>query len=171
LGEVGVSQVGKKAAHSRGALTAISRALGSARWAFLPLGIFALLAVGIHGAADTVCDRLLWVADRLAEAFDHAMGHFDLTAPLVGAFSFAARTRVARALALCWELAADFCLALPALGFRERTAVPGREPLWRGLLRRSFHKPTTLRLIRPLETAAFVLAGACAVAKMVQAAL
>jgi len=142
------------------------------RWAFLPLGIFALLAVGIHGSADTVCDRLLWVADRIAEAFDHAMGTFDLTAPLVGAFSFAARTRVARALALVWELSADVVVALPALGFEERAAAELRpEQRWRALLHRTFTRPTTLRVLRPLETLAFALAGTCAVAKMVQAEL
>src|SRR2546421_12607555 len=102
---------------SRGALTAISRGLGSVRWLFMPLGLFALLAVGIHVAADTVCERLLWVSDRLAEGWDHLWASFDWTSSLVGAFSFAARTRMSRGSALCWELAADLALALPALGY------------------------------------------------------
>ena len=159
-------------ARASGALSAISRALGSVRWAFMPLGLFALLAVGIHAGADTVSERLLWVTDRIAEAWDHAVGSFDLTSGLVGAISFAARTRVARGLALCWELACDVALALPALGYDEKPPSSIRsEADWRGQLRRVVKNPTTLRVLRPIETAAFALAGACAVAKMVQGAL
>lgn len=161
-----------QAAAQTGAFPALSRTLGAFRWAFLPLGLFALLAVGIHAAADTVCERLLWLADRVSEGFDHAAATFDLTSPLVGAISFSARTRVARGIALVWELAADGVIALPALGFRERERVLARDPDgWKSVLQRIVKRPTTLRLFRPAQTAAFALAGACAVAKMVQAQL
>ena len=139
--------------------------LAKLRWAFMPLGLTALLAVGIHAAADTVCERLLFAVDRFAEGFDHLAGQLDFTAGLVGAISFAARTRVARGVTLCWELCADVVLALPALGYRERL---GSES-WKALATRAIETPTTLRLTRPLQTAAFALAGACAVARMLQA--
>jgi hypothetical protein len=139
--------------------------LAKLRWAFMPLGLTALLAVGIHAAADTVCERLLFAVDRFAAGFDHLAGQLDFTAGLVGAISFAARTRVARGVTLCWELAADLVLALPALGYRERIIVES----WKALATRALQAPTTLRVTRPLQTAAFALAGACAVARMVQA--
>lgn len=138
--------------------------LAKLRWAFMPLGLAALLAVGIHAAADTVCERLLFAVDRFAEGWDHAAGQLDLTAGLVGAISFAARTRVARGVTLCWELGADVVLALPALGYRERPGAEG----WKALATRAIESPTTLRWTRPLQTAAFVLAGACAVARMLE---
>lgn len=166
-------QPASKPAKTHGALVAVSLGLGNLRWLFLPLGLFALLAVGIHVAADTVCDRLLWVADRCTEAWDHAMATFDLTSPLVGAISFSARTRLARGIALLWELAADLVVALPALGYHENQRPLGlRDPDgWKSLLERMVTRPTTLRIFRPVETLAFALAGACAVAKMVQAEL
>jgi hypothetical protein len=158
----------------------VSRFLGGFRWAFMPLGLLALVAVGVHSAADTLDDRLLAVVDRADAAFDALVGRYDVTAPMVEWLSLEQRTRLARMLALLWELSADLVLALPALGYREshapkpaeawRTALgtePAR-PTWRVLWTRCLRRPTPMRWLRPLATAAVALAGACAVARLVQ---
>ncbi len=163
-------------------LTDVSRFLGAFRWAFMPLGLLALVAVGVHAAADTLDDRLLTAVDRLDSAFDAWVGQFPSLASLVDWVSLETRTRLARALALCWELAADLLLALPALGYRETDAARPVEPWrpvtasasssssssWKALLRRCLRRPTPMRWVRPLATAGVVLAGACTVARLVQ---
>ncbi|MCE9666297.1 hypothetical protein LY474_00600 [Myxococcus stipitatus] len=159
----------------------VSRLLGAFRWAFMPLGLLALVAVGVHAAADTLDDRLVSMVDRVDAAFDALVGRYDLTASWVEWVSLETRTRIARALALTWELAADLVLALPALGYREaaaprpaeawRAALEAREdeaPSWRTLWRRCLRQPTPMRWLRPLATAAVVVAGACAVARLLQ---
>src|SRR4051812_50196572 len=54
-------------------------AIGAFRWAFMPLGLLALIALGVHAAADVVDDRLLWCVDQLDAVFDAVVGHFTLT--------------------------------------------------------------------------------------------
>ncbi|RKH59119.1 hypothetical protein [Corallococcus aberystwythensis] len=161
-------------------LTDFSRFLGAFRWAFMPLGLLALVAVGVHAAADTLDDRLLTAVDRLDSAFDAWVGQFPATASMVDWVSLETRTRLARALALAWELAADLLLALPALGYRETEAARPVDPWrpvtasasesssWKALLRRCLRRPTPMRWVRPLATAGVVLAGACTVARLVQ---
>ncbi|NTX08130.1 hypothetical protein [Myxococcus sp. CA040A] len=167
---------------STGFVTDVSRLLGAFRWAFMPLGLLALVAVGVHAAADTLDDRLVAVVDRVDAAFDGLVGRYDVTAPMVEWVSLELRTRIARILALTWELAADLVLALPALGYREataaavkpaeswRAALEGQEakPSWRALWQRCLRQPTPMRWLRPLATAAVVVAGACTVAKLMQ---
>ncbi|MCP3097253.1 hypothetical protein LZ198_00035 [Myxococcus sp. K15C18031901] len=164
-----------------GFVTDVSRLLGGFRWAFMPLGLLALVAVGVHAAADTLDDRLVWLVDRADATFDAWVGASDFTASWVEWVSLETRTRIARGLALAWELAADLVLALPALGYREataprpaeawRAALEAREaetPSWRALWTRCLRKPTPMRWLRPLATAAVVVAGACAVARLLQ---
>jgi hypothetical protein len=152
--------------------------LGHFRWAFMPLGLLALIAVGVHAAADTLDDRLLVLVDLADSAFDHVAGRFTLTEPLVDLLSLERRTTLARALALAWELTADVVLALPALGYREEVAAqvarprlspaPPSRDSWRALLVRCLRRPTPMRWIRPLATALVAVAGACTVARLVQ---
>lgn len=161
-------------------LSDVSRFFGAFRWAFMPLGLLALVAVGVHAAADTLDDRLLAVVDRVDSAFDALVGRSEVTAPMVEWLSLESRTRLARMLALAWELSADLVLALPALGYRETRAPTQAEawraamgmqvaqPSWRALGLRCLRRPTPMRWLRPLATAAVALAGACAVAKLVQ---
>jgi hypothetical protein len=150
-------------------LTAFSRFLGSFRWAFMPLGLLALIAVGVHAAADTLDERLLTLVDGLDAALDQLASRHSLTEPLVDLLSLERRTTLARVLALAWELTADGVLALPALGYREGPPVSGeRGDTWRAVLRRCLRAPTTVRWIRPLATALVVVAGACGVARLVQ---
>jgi hypothetical protein len=149
-----------------GPLTALSRLLGHFRWAFMPLGLLALLAVGVHAAADTLDDRLLAVVDLADATFDRVVGRYSLTDSLVDLLSLERRTTLARFLALAWELAVDMVLALPALGYREELA--SQRDTWRAVLVRSLRRPTTMRWIRPLATALVAVAGACTVARLVQ---
>ncbi|MFP2962989.1 hypothetical protein ACLEPN_35780 [Myxococcus sp. 1LA] len=162
-------------------LADVSRFLGAFRWAFMPLGLVALVALGVHSAADTLDERLLALVDRVDAGFDALVGQHALTASWVEWVSLEQRTRIARFLALAWELAADAVLALPALGYRESAApVPAEawravleprtasRPTWRQLWQRCLRRPTPMRWLRPLATAAVVLAGACAVGKLIQ---
>jgi hypothetical protein len=162
-----------------GPLSGLSRFVGAFRWAFMPLGLLALIAVGVHAAADTLDDRLLSLVDLADTAFDKLVGAYPSTEALVDLISLEQRTLIARALALGWELSVDLVLALPALGYRESKASEEQEPwrkylqqdtrpTWRQLFMRSLRKPTTLRWTRPVATAAVVMAGACAVARLVQ---
>lgn len=162
---------------SQGPLSALSRFLGHFRWAFMPLGLLALIAVGVHAAADTLDDRLLVLVDLADSAFDRVVGRYALTESLVDLLSLERRTTLARALALAWELTADLVIALPALGYREEDVAPVRARFspqlpardsWRALLVRCLRRPTTMRWIRPLATALVAVAGACTVARLVQ---
>lgn len=159
----------------------LSRFLGRFRFIFMPVGLFALIAVGVHAAADTLDDRILWLVDRVDAAFDAVVGAWSVTVGWVRWIDFEDRTRIARAFALVWELAADVVLAVPAFGYREQergrpaqgfTALLGTPARrWREMFADVVRRPTVLRVTRPLATAAVVVAGSCAVARMVQGAL
>lgn len=158
-------------------LEVLGRFVSNFRWLFMPLGLAALIAVGVHAAADTLDDRLLAVADAVDAAFDSLVGRFELTHGLVDLVALEERTRFARALALLWELAADLILLLPVLRYRE-PELGSRDPwhslrappesTWRTQLRRCVHEPTPLRWVLPLATAAVVLAGACTAARLIE---
>jgi hypothetical protein len=145
----------------------------------MPLGLCALVAVGVHAAADAVDGHLLWLVDRLSAAWDGLWARWEWTSALVDPVSLEWRTRLAHGLTLAWELAADWVLAAPMLGYREAPAELARPPgaprlLLRrpadlhATLRKLLQRPTLLRWTRPPFTAAVVLAGACALARMVQ---
>ena len=118
--------------------------LGGVRWAFMPLGLFALVAVGIHAGADALDDRILVALDWADGQVDQLLAFLihGVSANLLG-FSKAAvesqiftacdfvglkeRESLAKALALVLELFADLVLAFPALGYSEErapTALP-----------------------------------------------
>lgn len=154
-------------------------AIASARFLYLPLALFALIAVGVHAAADTLDDRLLWLVDHLDAAFDAGVGSFAWTQPWVHWIDLDDRVRIARGLALIWELAADGFLAFPILGYREKEPRKSELAAWLGSTPRRLRdqlldvarRPTVMRITRPLCALAVVLAGACAVARMVHGAL
>jgi hypothetical protein len=139
------------------------------RWIFLPLGLCALVAVGAHAAADVVGDRVLGLVDSVDALFDSLFSKWSLTAPLVDLVGLEQRTLFARGVALVWELCADALLALPLLGYDERTAAE-EAALARVLLRTAAKRPTPL-LVRPLAALLVGMAGAGAVARMVQGSL
>lgn len=144
------------------------RLLARLRFLFVPLGLLALVAVGAHAAADVLGERILSGVDRLEALLDSFFGAFTLTSPLVNLIPVEARTLLARGIALLWELFADALLALPMLGWEEKPDEAGQAKL---LLRRVARRPTPLKLLRPLFTAALSVAGACSVARLVRGSL
>lgn len=148
----------------------VSRALGSFRWAFVPLGLCALVAVGVHAAAELVDDRLLVLVDLLDERFDRLAASWELTAGWSEWWGPAERTWLARGLTLVWELAADALFALPMLGYAEAdgaSAAPGLD--WRSRLGRALRRPTPARVVRPALVACFAVGGAYTVSTLVEA--
>lgn len=155
-------------------LTSVSRAVSAFRWIFMPLGLLALVAVGVHAAADSVDDRIRWLIDGLDAAMDSVFADFDATRHWVDAIGSVERTHMARGLALLWELAVDFAVALPLLGYleeSERAPLINPTKTWRALFDRLNKKPTPMRIVRPVSTGVFAVAGAYAIARMVESAL
>lgn len=157
------------------AVERVSLVLGGVRWAFMPVGLLALVAVGVHAAADRVDDPLRLLLQGADAALDAVWGTFSATEAWVDAVGERGCTRVARALALGWELAVALLMGLPLLGYSEE-ASPG--PLvdvlrqrWGELARGALRRPTLLRLARPLAAACFVLAGLVGLGQMLQASL
>ncbi|MGV3624245.1 MAG: hypothetical protein ACO1OB_25730 [Archangium sp.] len=156
-------------------LESLSRFFGGLRWLFMPLGLFALVAVGVHAAADVVDDSILRGVEWLDAMFDGVLAKFDSTAPWVNRIDSKERTVIARGVAFSWELCVDFFVALPALGYGERDANERKfavtRETWRTLLARLNQQPTPMRLIRPVVTAIFVFGGAYAVSRLVESTL
>lgn len=146
-------------------MNALSRFFGIFRWVFLPLGLFAVVAVGVHAAADLIDDTLLRGVEALDAFFDGFFSAHDFTASWVDRIDSRERTYIARALALTWELLADLLIAFPKLGFDEEV-LPVRE-----LLKRLNQQPTPMRMLRPLITAVFTIAGAYTVSSLVESTL
>lgn len=155
-------------------LTSVSRAISAFRWVFMPLGLLALVAVGVHAAADSVDDRLRWVIEQLDAAMDGVFADFEATRQWVDAVGSVERTHLSRGLALLWELAVDVAIALPALGYyeeSERAALINSKQTWRAQLERLNKKPTPMRIIHPTVAGVFVVAGAYAIARMVESSM
>jgi hypothetical protein len=154
----------------------VSRFFGAFRWAFMPLGLFALVAVGVHAAADVVDDKLLRLVEGLDVWLDGLLAQSERTAAWVNTIDSRERTLIARGVALAWELAVDAFIALPALGYdeldaKERKFVLLKDETWRTLIARVNNQPTPMRLVRPLVTAIFVFGGAYGVSKLVESTL
>lgn len=166
-------------AAEKSGLTKVSAFFGTVRFAFMPLGLFALVAVGVHAAADFVDDRFLHLVHGLDAAFDSFFGQFELTAKWVDWIGTREQTLIARAVTLVWELAVDVFIALPVLGYgeddREKKRRPGfglfEEESWKTLFTRVNREPTLMRVARPIVTAIFVVGGAYAVSRLVESTL
>jgi hypothetical protein len=156
-------------------LRQVSGFLSAFRGIFMPLGLLALVAVGVHAAADVLDDRVLLGVDWLDARLDALLAGWDATAAWVDRVGSRERTLLARGVALAWELAVDGFLALPALGYfeaggAERHSCRGGGS-WRALLGRLNRRPTPMRLLRPVFTAIFVVGGAYAVSRLVESTL
>ena len=66
-----------------GAFDATARVADRLRWFFLPLALCALVAVGVHTAADVLGELLLRMVDAADAAFDSLASRWAFTAPLV----------------------------------------------------------------------------------------
>lgn len=147
-------------------LSGISRFFGAFRWLFMPLGLFALVAVGIHAAADVVDDQLLRMVEGLDAFFDTLLAKSDATAAWVNRIDSRERTLIARALALTWELLVDFFIAIPVLAYDEPEI--GERARLKFLVTRLNQQPTPMRVLRPVLTTLFVLAGAYSMSRLVE---
>jgi hypothetical protein len=132
------------------------------RWAFLPIGLCAMAAVGAHASAEVVAHRALLFATQV----DALFARVPFLAPLVDIVSSAQRTWLSRAVALALELAADVLVAAPLLGYDERSGTQEIR-----LARVFFRRLPVWRLLRPLAAVLLTVAGACAVARLVRATL
>lgn len=157
------------------ALTSLSRFFGAFRWLFMPLGLVALVAVGVHSAADVMDDRILRLVEWLDVFFDGLFAAHDSTAAWVNKIDSRERTLIARGVALAWELAVDAFIAFPILGYEEveqnERKFSFHRDTWKALLQRVNQQPTPMRLVRPFVTAVFVFAGAYAVSRLVESTL
>jgi len=144
----------------------VTERVSKIRWIFLPLGMCALVAVGTHAAADVVGDKVLFAVDRVDAFFDAIFSSWSVTAPLVDLVGLGERTFFARAVALAWELSADALLAIPVLGYDERAAAD-ELTIARVLVKR---RPS-LRLVQPAAALLVSIAGAAAVARLLQGSL
>ncbi len=158
-----------------GRLAQVSGLFGLFRWGFMPLGLFALVSVGVHAAADVIDEHLLTLVDGLDAWADARLAAFEATAAWVDRVGPFERTVVARALALAWELAVAVLVAAPQLGYRELNEVERRlswvKDAWRAPWLRLLRAPTPARLLRPAVTAVFAAGGAYALARLVEATL
>jgi len=114
----------------------LSNGAGALRWLFMPLGLFALVAVGLHTGAAAFGDWLLAAFDTLDGLTDRALASYLLwTGSLFGVdparvdgWVFSApsfvdlreRALMARWCAVGLELLADLTLAGPLLAYREK---------------------------------------------------
>lgn len=162
----------KTAPSKRSGLQRISSFLAAFRWAYMPLGLLALIAVGVHAAADTVDDRLLAVIEAADAFFDSIWARTESLSHWVNVVEPHECTMLARGITLAWELCVDLAIGLPMLGYRE---VEAREAKlrggWKETLKRLNLQPTPMRLLRPIITGIFSLAGAYAIARMCEGAL
>jgi hypothetical protein len=153
------------------ALARVSALLAAFRWLFMPLGLWAALAVGIHGAAYLIDDRILWGIEQLDAGLDAFWSRFEFTQAWVDAIGLRECTFVARAITLLWELFVGVALGLPMLGYRELTAFQARARPWRDVFRRLKRQPTPMRMLRPVLTGIFATFGAVVIARMLDGAL
>ncbi len=138
------------------------------RWLFVPLGLLALIAVGVHAAADVVDDRLLILVEGLDAWLDSLLAQSERFSPWVNRIDAPQRTFIARALAVTWELIVDLLIAVPALGYDEDD---GARASLRTVLTRLNTSPTPMRVLRPVMTGIFVVGGAYAVSRLVESTL
>jgi hypothetical protein len=144
----------------------------------VPLGLFALIAVGLHAGADVLDDHALVALDLIDGLVDRvgsallgwAMGMVGAEPGLIERWTFAfaelidldTRDWLAKVVALGFELAGDVVLAVPLFWHRHRDRP------WAELGRNLVRDPTVLRVVAPLSGFCAAWAGVLVIAKEVQ---
>lgn len=144
----------------------------------VPLGLFAVIAVGLHAGADVLDDHALVAlniidgqVDRLGSALlAWAMALVGASPNMIERWTFGfqefvdmdTRDALARLLALGFELAGDVVLAVPLFWHRHRDRP------WRALGQALLRDPTVLRVVAPLSALFAAWAGVLVIAREVQ---
>lgn len=165
----------------KGFLAALSSAGGFFGRVILPLGLFSVLAVGLHVGSDRIDDHLFVVVSWLDSLFDagatavirligslfsgseHAIDVWTVRA--IEWIDVDTKTELARIGALAVELFADFILALPVFFHRAQTVSPRQ---FVEHVKKTFRDPTLLKLVAPVSVLAAGTAGAFAVSRELQ---
>ncbi len=161
-----------------GFLARLSVFVGRFRSLFVPLGLFAILAIGIHSGSDHIDDvayGCLNLMDRLADDILAAMirpvwEFFGANEQTTNAAIFWAvdlidlefKDQVARSAALIVELLADVMLAAPVFLYRERDIS------LRGIVEKTMRSPTVLRVVAPISGALASVAGVLITTREIQ---
>jgi hypothetical protein len=141
------------------------------------LAAFSLLCTGVHAAADRMDDHIAGGVEAIDALFDGLFARFDLTRPLADVIDANVITRAGRAVALVWELVLDLLLGAQVFAFEQKAFGRGR---LRQIIKHMEQEARRARAVsgrslvvflRPAFAAAFVLAGAGAVARVVQASV
>lgn len=161
-------------------LTKLSKTIGLFRGLFLPFGLFAIVAVGIHAGSDCVDNHAFSLYNFFDARFDELLtwlivrvyGFMDVGVQLTATHTFKAvdfidldvKDAAARWTALLVELGADLIFAFPI--FRHR---PDGTPLVE-FARRTYQDPTVLRVAAPLGAIFASIAGVLVIAREIQVA-
>jgi|CXWL01.1.fsa_nt_gi hypothetical protein len=148
-----------------------SKGLGLFRGFYVPVGLLALIAVGVHGAADVLDDQVLRGVERLDAWLDSLWAMQTYTEGWVAKVDSLERTWVARAVAFIWEVAVDLVAAVPCLNYFEEDRTGIGRSQWRPLLQRLNQKPTLMRVLRPVFAGIFAATGAWVISRSVESAL
>ena len=168
------------APRDEGFLARLSAFVGRFRAFFVPFGLFAILAIGIHSGSDHIDDlNYAWlnlidsVFDELLAAIIRPVWEFfgasDVTTQAaifwaVDLVDLELKDQFARLVALIVELLADVMLALPVFLYRER------EISIRGTIRKTMKDPTILRVVAPISGALASVAGVMIITREIQVA-
>lgn len=162
-------------------IAATSRFLGRIRGFYIPLGVFAVLAVGMHAGSNRADDHLVvvynaldaWVDDLLTAVLGWGLRRFGAEPSTVDRATFVVvdfidlevKDVLARGTALVAELWADVLLAVPLLLFRRRTV--SIKASWA-----AFRADPNLHWgVAPLAAMAAAVSGSFLIAREVQIAM
>lgn len=161
-------------------LSKLSRTIGLFRGVFLPFGLFAIVAIGIHAGSDRVDDygfvAYNFVDARLDELFTWLIRvvyrAFDVGPATIASHTFYAidlvdlevKDAAARWTALFVELGADLVFAIPIFRHRDDEVRVVE------LVVRTYRDFTLLRVVAPLGAMLASIAGVTIVAQTVQVA-
>lgn len=144
---------------------------------FIGVGAFALVAIGIHAAADCLDDRIFAAVEALDEWVDHQLARTSFTQPWIDLVGARSLTTFSRSLAMSLELVLDFVIGFSVFAYEQRVGVDHSVS---ALAREAMRRPTThrgdgprliARFTRPALALCFVLAGANAVGRLAQGSL
>jgi hypothetical protein len=161
-----------------GFIARVSFFLGRFRALFVPLGLFSILAIGIHSGSDHIDDlAYAWLNvvdavldDILAAVIRPVWSFFGASDGLTQAAIFRAvdlidlgvKDQFARFVALIVEFLADVMLAFPLFFYRER------EVDLHGILKKTMKDPTVLRVAAPICAALASVAGVLIITREIQ---